>query len=129
MNSYGYLRAVDSGVDQILNRLPALLEREGFIIVSSIDVAEILKERLNIDYRRYHILGVTNPPHLLKALDAEQEMGLLFPGNIVVFQKPGGGAIVGTVKLTTLLEMSGNQELREVAYFLESKLKMIIDEI
>lgn len=53
----------------------------------------------------------------------------MLPGNIVVFQKAGGGAIVGSVKLTNLLEMSGNDELREVAYFLESKLKMIIDEI
>jgi uncharacterized protein (DUF302 family) len=129
MSSYGYLRSIDSGVDKILDRLPALLERDGLIIVSSIDVAGILKERLNIDYRRYHILGVANPPHLLKALDAEQEMGLLLPYNIVVFQKPGGGSIVGTVKLTTLLQISGNDELREVTHFLESKLKMIIDEI
>jgi uncharacterized protein (DUF302 family) len=129
MHSYCYLRSIDSTVDQILDRLPALLERDGFIIVSSVDVDGVLKERLNIDYRRYHILGVTNPPYLLKALDAEQEMGLFFPANIVVFQKPGGGAIVGMIKLTNLFEISGNDELREVAHFLESKLKMIIDEI
>ena len=48
MSSYGYLRSIDSGVDKILDRLPALLERDGLIIVSSIDVAGILKERLNI---------------------------------------------------------------------------------
>ncbi len=129
MNSYSYLRTIDSGVDQILRRLPALLERDGFIIVSSIDVAGVLKERLNIDYLRYHIIGVTNPPNLLYALNAEQEAGLLFPSNVVVFQKPGGGAVVGMVKLTALLETTGNDELREIAHFMESKLKMIIDEI
>lgn len=129
MSSYGYLRSVDSGVDRVLQKLPQLLERDGFIILSSIDIAQILKERLNIDYRRYHILGVANPPHILKALDVEQELGLLLPNNIVVYQKPGGGAIVGTVRLTIILMLTQNDNLKEVAQFLETKLKMIIDEI
>ncbi len=129
MSSYGYLRSIDSGVDRVLDKLPALLERDGFIVVSSIDIAQILKQRLNIDYRRYHILGVANPSHILKALDVEQEIGLLLPSNIVVFQKPGGGTIVGTVRSTTWLKLTENDDLREIAKFLEAKLKMIIDEI
>lgn len=129
MSAYGYLRSVDMTVDNVLGRLPELLETDGFTIITSVDVALILKERLNIDYRRYHILGVANPPQILKALDAEQSIGLLFPSNIVVYQKPGGGTIVGTVRPINILKLAENDNLKEVAKFLETKLKLIIDEI
>ncbi len=129
MSSYEYLRSIDMTVDNVLQKLPQLLENDGFTIISNIDVSLLLKERLNIDYRRYHILGVANPPQILKALDAEQSIGLLFPSNIVVYQKPGGGTIVGTIRPVTVLKLAENDNLREVAKFLETKLKLIIDEI
>lgn len=129
MNTFGYLRSVDLSVDNVLSILPNLLERDGFIIANLIDVASVLKERLNIDYRKYYIIGVTNPPQILKALDVEPSIGLLFPSNIVVYQKPGGGTIVGVIKSTSVMAIAQIDALKEIANFLEKKLIIVIDQI
>lgn len=129
MNRFGYFRQVDMSVDSALARLPQLLERDGFIIVSSVDFAQLLQDHLNIEYQRYHVLGVANPPQINNVLDIEKSAGLMFPTNIAVFQKYDGTTVVGMVRVTKLMKITEIDELREVAKFLETKLRYVIDEL
>jgi uncharacterized protein (DUF302 family) len=127
MVPYGYERKISLSIDSVLEKLPLLLEQDGFIVVSSLDISLMIKEMLGIDFQRYQIIGVVNPPNLLSALTTEESIGLLYPNNIVVYQKADSGVIAAIIKTTIVMKLSENNNLREIAYFIESKLKMVID--
>ena len=74
---YGFSRTVNLSYDQAVEKVTEELKKEGFGVLTTIDVKETLKKKLNVDFRRYIILGACNPPFAYKSLQAEEEIGLL----------------------------------------------------
>ena len=100
------------------------MKREGFGILTTIDLKEKFREKLNIDFKKYVILGACNPPFAHKSLLAEENVGLLLPCNVIVYEK-GDKTVVGILKPLAAMEMIGNDELRDIAESIETKLKKV----
>ena len=89
-------------------------------------IKEKFREKLNIDFKEYVILGACNPPFAHKSLLAEENIGLLLPCNVIVYEK-GDKTIVGIIKPLAAMGMIGNDELMDIAESVETKLKKVSD--
>ena len=125
---YGYKRKVLLPFGEAVKKAKSELAKEGFGILTEIDVKASLKEKLGIEYDNYLILGACNPPFALKALQAEKEIGLLLPCNVVVYED-GGEVFVSAIRPTVAMEIVRNQSLAEVGKTVEEKLKKVVDAI
>ena len=94
MATIGIQRKTGLGYDEVLARLPDLLKAEGFGVLTQIDVKETLKAKLNVDFKKYRILGACNPPLAHRALSAAPEVGVMLPCNVVVYEGDDGKAVV-----------------------------------
>ena len=104
------------------------LKKEGFGVLTQIDVKATLKEKLNIDREDYVILGACNPILAHQALEQEQDLGLMLPCNVIVYVKEGN-TIIAAIKPTVQMEKIGNSKLNEIAMQVEEKLKRVIDSV
>ncbi len=125
---YGYGKEVDMDFDSAVEKTVEALQKEGFGVLTEIDVKATLKEKLGIDYEDYLILGACNPPLAHKALVAEKEIGLLLPCNVIVY-RDGGRTHVSAILPTQAMSMVENEDLKKVAEEVEEKLKRVIDSI
>ena len=90
-------RELKARYEDVLSRLPAVLKAEGFGVLTEIDVRETLKKKLDVDFRRYLILGVCNPTFAHQALVAELDVGVLLPCNVTVYAADDGTTVVNAV--------------------------------
>ena len=104
------------------------LSKEGFGVLTEIDVKATLKKKLGIEHDNYLILGACNPPFALKALQAEKDIGLLMPCNVIVYED-GGKVFVSAILPTVAMGMVGNPSLADIAKTAEGKLKNVVDTI
>lgn len=125
---YAYKRKVNLSIAKAREKAEEELKKEGFGILNEIDVKAILKEKLNIEREEYIILGACNPSFAHKALEQEQDLGLMLPCNLVVYAKKGS-TIVAAIRPTVQMEKIGNAKLDEIAMQVEEKLKAVIDKI
>ena len=128
MVDYGFIKELDISFDDTVKRVIEALKREGFSVLTTIDVQEKLKEKLGIDFRRYLILGACNPSHAYHALQAEENIGLMLPCNVIVYEKDGK-TVVSVIKPTVAMQMIQNEELGKLAREVEDKLKRAFDSI
>lgn len=126
--SYGYSTQVNLDFDAAVQKTTELLKEQGFGLLSTIDVKAKMKEKLDKDMEDYVILGACNPPNAAKALDAEIEIGLLLPCNVIVYVKDGQ-THVSAVMPSAMMGTIGNSSLNEVADFVEEKLKAVINQL
>jgi len=125
---YGYGREVDLTVDEAIARITETLKDEGFGILSRIDVHEKLKEKLDVDYRKYVILGACNPPIAYRGLEMEPELGLLLPCNVIVYEKDGRSVVAG-IDAVKMLSIVGNPALGEAAVQVNEKIRRAVDRV
>jgi uncharacterized protein (DUF302 family) len=128
MSDYSFTKQINLSFDEALRIIPVELKKEGFGILTEIDVKETMKKKLDIDFPRYKILGACNPPFAHKALTAEVEIGTLLPCNIVVYEKEGK-TILSVMKPSTAMGMVDNPALRGIALEVETKLKRFFDSV
>lgn len=128
MISYGFTKEVDAPFEQILERLPKLLEKEGFGAVSTIDIGQKMRDKLGIDFRKYVIVGACNPKNAYKAITAEENIGLMLPCNMIVYEKDGK-TVVGSIRPSEMMKTIGNDALTAVAAEVEVSLKRVLDSI
>lgn len=111
---YGFGTKVTRPYEEAVQRATELLKEEGFGVLSQIDVRRMMQEKLGADFRRYVILGACNPHLAQQAFQAELEIGLLLPCNVIVYEE-GGGSVVSVMDPRAALEVAGNEALRPIA--------------
>ncbi|NPU84450.1 MAG: DUF302 domain-containing protein [Syntrophaceae bacterium] len=126
--SYGFTKELDLSFDRVRELVTEELKKEGFGILTEIDIREKFREKLGIDFRKYVILGACNPPNAHKSILAEENIGLMLPCNVIVYER-GDKMVLSIVKPTVAMQMIDNEELRPVAVFIEEKLKRVFDAV
>lgn len=113
---YGIRKICSLPFETAVEKITEALKEEGFGVLTEIDIKAKLKEKLGVDFRKYVILGACNPPLAYKALQAEPEIGLLLPCNVIVYEVDARNSVVSAVDPNSMLELVGdNQLVREVA--------------
>ena len=128
MISYGFTKELDLSFEKVREDVTKELAKEGFGILTEIDVQEKFREKLGISFRKYVILGACNPPNAYKAIMAEENIGLMLPCNVIIYEK-GEKTVLSIIKPTVAMQMIGNAELRPIAAFVEDKLKKVFESI
>ncbi len=122
---YGFNVDLDQPFERAVGTVTEALKREGFGVLSSIDIQAAMKEKLGVDMPAYVILGACNPPLAHKALQADPDIGLLLPCNVVVRETGKGSVNVGFIDPQTLVELTGSDEVRAVADDAGERLKRV----
>lgn len=128
MINYGFVKELETPFDEAVAAVTEALKKEGFGVLTTIDVRAKFKEKLNVDFRKYVILGACNPPNAFRAIKAEENVGLLLPCNVIVYDK-GGRTGVAIIRPTVAMGMIDNLELRPLALEVEGKLKRVFDSL
>lgn len=111
-----------------IDRVTTALKEEGFGVLTQIDVKETLNKKLGAEFRRYKILGACNPPLAHRALQAELEIGLLLPCNVIVYETDAG-CTIGIVDPISMLGVVDSPALKPVAEEARERLKRVADEL
>jgi uncharacterized protein (DUF302 family) len=125
---YGYKRKVEYTFDEALGKLREELPKEGFGVLTEIDVKATLKKKLDAEFDKYIILGTCNPPFAYRALQAEKDIGLLLPCNIIVYED-SGDTFISAIVPTVAMSMVANEKLGAIAVEVEAKLKKVVDSV
>ena len=112
--SYYFAKELSCSMDEAVAAVTEGLATEGFGVLTEIDVKATLKKKIDVDFRRYVILGACNPPLAHQALGAEPLLGLLLPCNLVVMEREEGGSIVAALKPTAAFELVDKEPVRVV---------------
>ena len=128
MSIYGITKQYFGSFDEAVLKIKEALSKEGFGILSEINVQEKMKEKLGKDMNRYIILGACNPPLAFDALQKEQEIGLLLPCNVIVYEK-NGNVYVSALKPSVALSITDNPALTDLASKAEEKLTTAINSL
>ncbi len=126
--NYTFDRKIAGTFNDVVERTIAALKKEGFGVLTDIDVSATMKAKLGVDFRPYRILGACNPPLAHQALQAEDKIGAMLPCNVIVQEKTGG-IEVSAVDPLAGMERIGNPELSGIASEVAGKLKKVMDSI
>ena len=127
--SYHNSKIVNSNFDDTITKITEELKKEGFGVLTEIDVKETLKKKLDVDFRRYKILGACNPPFAYKALQTEETLGVLLPCNVVVQEKDDNTIQVSFINPMESMKNVGNPALEEIASEVSEKLGKVLQSI
>ncbi|HMU42822.1 MAG TPA: DUF302 domain-containing protein [Ignavibacteriaceae bacterium] len=125
---YGFSKITNYNFEQAVGKVTEELQREGFGVLTSIDVKETLKKKINVDFKNYTILGACNPPLAHNALQVEEELGLLLPCNVIVYEKDGK-SIVSIFDPMVMAQIIENPSMRGVAEEVKEKLLRVLEAI
>ena len=127
--SYYFSKTLSGSFDDAVTRVSEVLKKEGFGVLTDIDVKATMKKKMDVDFMRYRILGACNPPFAYKALLAEDKIGLMLPCNVIVKEKSDDEIEVSTIDPVASMQAIDNPELRDVAEQVRAKLKSVIDNL
>ena len=117
---YGFSKIIDLSFENAIDKVTDELKKEGFGVLTTIDVKETLKKKIDVDFKKYTILGACNPPLAHKALQAEEEIGLLLPCNVIVYEKDDKTA-VSVFNPDLMSNVVDNEDLKPVANEVQEK--------
>jgi len=127
--SLGIQKTLDMNFDDALARVPEALKAEGFGVLTEIDVQGTLKKKLDVDFRRYRILGACNPPFAHQALEHSLDVGMLMPCNVIVYETDEGRTRVSAVDPLQTMAAQGDPDMRPLAEAVRQKLQRVIDSL
>ncbi|MCT4602100.1 MAG: DUF302 domain-containing protein [Marinifilum sp.] len=121
--SYYIKRSTNFNFDEAIERITQAVQTEGFGILTDIDVKSTLKEKINVDFKKYRILGACNPSFAYEALQVEDQIGIMMPCNITVIEQDNGHVDISIMDPTTAFDVIENEELQPFAIELKMKLE------
>ena len=124
--NYSYTKQTNNSFNDLVEKLKEALKTEGFGVLTEINVKETMKNKINEDYEEYLILGACNPHYAHKSLQAEYEIGLMLPCNVIVYVK-NEKVFTSAIMPSVAMNVVDNAELQETAMIIEKKLKNVID--
>lgn len=127
--NYGFGKELSISYDEALEKVSEALKEQGFGVLTEIDVKATLKKKMDVDFRKYKILGACNPLFALKALAAELEIGLLLPCNVIVYENDAGKAAVMAIDPVAAMTMVDNAEVEKVAREVKQRLEMALESL
>lgn len=128
MSTYGIEKQVRLGFEDAVERVTEALKHEGFGVLTTIDVQETLRKKLNADFHKYVILGACNPPFAYQALQADNQVGLLLPCNVVV-QEKDGVTTVSAFDPMTMGKIMDNPAVEPIAHAVRAKLEAALEKV
>ena len=127
--SYFFSKIVDDSFEDAITRVTEHLSNEGFGVLTTIDVSATLKKKLDVDFKRYTILGACNPTYAYKALQAEDKIGTMLPCNVIVQETADGQVEVAAVDPVASMMAINNDALGEIATEVRSKLQNVVNSL
>jgi uncharacterized protein (DUF302 family) len=120
-------KTLSLGYDAVLAKLPEALKAEGFGVLTEIDVRDTLRAKLGIDFRRYKILGACNPPLAHRALQAELDVGVMLPCNVIIYEDGDRTVVTAVDPMQTIAAQS--ESLRPIAEEVRARLSRVLDRL
>ena len=124
---YYFNKIVEMTFEETIDKVTEELKKEGFGILTEIDVKAALKKKIDVDFRKYRILGACNPSYAYKALLAEDKIGTMLPCNVIVQEKEDGRVEVAAIDPIASMQAVENESLGGIAVEIQSKLKKVIE--
>jgi uncharacterized protein (DUF302 family) len=125
---YGFSKTTDYSFEEAIQKVTDELKKEGFGVLTTIDVKDTLKKKLDVDFKKYTILGACNPPLAHQALQAEEELGLLLPCNVIVYEKDGK-SVVSVFDPIVMAHIIDNPVMKSVAEEVKKKLEKVLQAV
>lgn len=120
---------VDLSYEQAIDTVTGLLKEEGFGVLTEIDVKDTLKKKLDVDFKKYKILGACNPNFAHKALQAEDKIGVMLPCNVIVEENKDGSVEVSAVNPVASMQAVSNDQLPPIAGEVRKRLEKVINNL
>lgn len=127
--SYGYSKVVAMGYDEAIAFITEEIKKEGFGILTTIDVTETFKQKLGVEFKPYTILGACNPHFAHQSLLAEEEIGLMLPCNIIVYVNDANETVISAINPVASMQAVQNPALAGFAIEVQGKIKSIMENI
>ena len=127
--AYYFSKTLPAGFDEAVRQTTEALKREGFGIITEIDVKKTLKDKIGADFRSYRILGACNPKLAHEALQLEDKIGTMLPCNVVVQDIGGGKTEIAAIDPVASMQAIDNPKLREAATRVQAMLKQVIESL
>lgn len=125
---YGFSKTTDYTFEEAIQKVTDELKKEGFGVLTTIDVKDTLKKKLYVDFKKYTILGACNPPLAHQALQAEEELGLLLPCNVIVYEKENK-TIVSVFDPMIMAHIIDNPNMKSVAEEVKKRLEKVLEAV
>ena len=126
---YYFSKTVTLSFEDAIEKVISELKKEGFGVLTDIDVKQTLKKKLDVDFKKYRILGACNPPFAYKALQVEDKIGTMLPCNVIVQEIDEGHVEVAAIDPVASMQAIANPALKDVAEEVQGKLKKVIENI
>jgi uncharacterized protein (DUF302 family) len=126
---YYFTTKYSGNFEDAVTKVKALLKNEGFGVLTEIDIKKTLKEKLNVDFKKYMILGACNPPFAHKALLAEDKIGTMLPCNIIVQEQSPNTIEVSSINPMTSMQSVKNDALMDIAKEVSNRLETVINNL
>lgn len=127
--SYYFSRVLDMPFEDVIGHVTEELKKEGFGVLTEIDVKATLKKKLDVEFRPYRILGACNPPYAYQAFLAEDKIGTMLPCNVIIQERDRGGVEVAAIDPIASMAAVENPGLGSVAMEVQAKLKRVVDNL
>jgi uncharacterized protein (DUF302 family) len=127
--NYYFNKTIKGTFEEVIDKVTKGLKEEGFGILTEIDIKETLKKKLDVDFKKYRILGACNPPFAHKALEAEDKIGTMLPCNVIVQEVSKGVIEVAAVNPMASMQAVDNEILEEIAGDITAKLEHVIENL
>ena len=127
--NYYFNKTVNGTFEEVIDKVTKGLKEEGFGILTEIDVKETLKKKLDVNFKKYRILGACNPPYAHKALLAEDKIGTMLPCNVIVQELEAGVIEVAAVNPMASMQAVKNDKLNKIAIEITTMLENVIKKL
>lgn len=125
--SYYFAKMLSVPFEEAVQRATEALKREGFGIITEIDVRDTLKKKINVDFRNYRILGACNPALAYEVLQLEDKVGTMLPCNVVIQETAEGGTEVAAIDPVASMQAINNPRLKQAAEQVQAKLRKVVE--